>query len=277
VNRGLLVKSMREAAVVTAILSGALLFIEVILASILPTLWNEFSGMLLQIEFFQGIIKALLGTDIGDMLGPEAIMAIAWVHPVVLAIIWTHAIVLCTRVPAGEIDRGTIDVLFGLPVSRWRVYLSETAVLGGSGVFLIAMGLLGHRLGMLTAEWDDQPALGPMIAVTANFLCLYLAVGGLAFLVSAASDRRGRAVAIVFAILLASFLLNFLAQFWRPAEMVSFLSLLSYHKPLLVMRAADGGAGVAWPLADMAVLLGFTAVTWLAGGWWFARRDICTV
>jgi ABC-2 type transport system permease protein len=152
------------------------------------------------------------------------------------------------------------------------VYWSETAVLVASGVFLIAVGLLGHRLGMLTAEGDQKPALGPLIAVTANFLCLYLAVGGLAFLVSAVSDRRGRAIAVIFAILLASFLLNFLAQFWRPAEIVSFLSLMSYHKPLIVMK--DDGA---WPLGDMTVLLGFAVATWLAGGIWFARRDICTV
>jgi hypothetical protein len=97
-------------------------------------------------------------------------------------------------------------------------------------------------------------------------------VGGLAFLVSAVSDRRGRAIAVIFAILLASFLLNFLAQLWRPAEMVSFLSLLSYHKPLIVMRS-----GGAWPLGDMTVLFGFAVATWLAGGIWFARRDICTV
>jgi ABC-type transport system involved in multi-copper enzyme maturation permease subunit len=272
VNRGLLLKSMRETAVATAILSAALLAIETILAAILPTLWNEFSGMLLQLEFFQTIIKALLGTDIGDVLGPEAIMAIAWVHPVVLAIIWTHAIVLCTRVPVGEVDRGTIDVLFGLPVSRWRVYLSETAVLAASGVFLIAVGLLGYRLGSLLSGSGSAPPLRPLMAVTANFYCLYLAVGGLACLVSAVSDRRGRAIAVVFAILLASFLLNFLAQFWRPAEIVSFLSLLSYHKPLVVMRGEGG-----WPLVDMAALFGFAAATWLAGGIWFARRDICTV
>jgi ABC-2 type transport system permease protein len=199
-------------------------------------------------------------------------MAIAWVHPVVLAIIWTHVIVFCTRVPAGEIDRGTIDVLFGLPASRWRVYLAETTVLIVSVVFLVALGYLGHRLGMLTTEWEAKPALGPLVAVTVNFFCLYLAVGGLAFLVSAVSDRRGRAIGVIFAILLASFLLNFLAQFWRPAELVSFLSLLNYHQPLVVMKA-DGG----WPIGDMTVLLGFGAVTWLAGGIWFARRDLCTV
>jgi len=45
--------------------------------------------------------------------------------------------------------------------------------------------------------------------VMANFFGVYLAVGGIAFLVSALSDRRGRAMAVVFAIVLASFLLNF--------------------------------------------------------------------
>jgi ABC-type transport system involved in multi-copper enzyme maturation permease subunit len=261
---------------VTLIMSVALLLIEVILASILPTMWSEFSGLLMQIEFFRTIIQALLGTDIGDMLGPEGIMAIAWVHPVALAIIWTQAIVFCTRMPAGEIDRGTIDILFGLPVSRWGVYLSETVVLVASGLLVVGMGLLGHRIGMLTTDWDPKPALGPLIAVTANFFCLYLAVGGLAFLVSTVSDRRGRAVAVVFAILLASFLLNFLAQFWRPAEMISFLGLLNYHEPLVVMRSGSGPWG-DWPWGDMAVLLGFGAVTWTAGGIWFTRRDISTV
>jgi hypothetical protein len=142
----------------------------------------------------------------------------------------------------------------------------------GNGVLLVTVGLLGYRLGTLITGSGSGPPLKPLIAVTSNFYCLYLAVGGLACLVSAVSDRRGRAIAVVFAILLASFLLNFLAQFWRPAEIISFLSLMSYHKPLVVMRSGGG-----WPFGDMAVLLGFAAATWLAGGIWFARRDICTV
>jgi hypothetical protein len=114
-----------------------------------------------------------------------------------------------------------------------------------------------------------------MVVVTVNLFCLYLAVGGLACLVSAMSERRGRAVATVFGILLASFLLNFLAQFWPPAEAVSRLSVLHYYKPLGVLRPGVMDAG--WPVADMLVLAGFAAVTWTAGGLWFARRDICTV
>jgi ABC-2 type transport system permease protein len=274
VNRGLLLKSVHEAAAVTVILSAALMVVEAVLAFALPALWSEFSDLLLQVEFFQRIIRAMLGTDVGSMLDAEAFCAIAAVHPVVLAITWTHAIVFCTRVPAGEIDRGTIDILFGLPVSRPCVYLTETAVLLGSGVILIGTGLVGHRLGIVAGGSAHQPAFGRMAVVTVNLWCLYLAVGGLAFLVSAVSERRGRAIAVVFGVLLASFLLNFLAQFWPPAETVSFLSVLHYYKPLGVLRA---GGGTAWPVADMAVLVVFALITWSAGGVWFARRDLCTV
>lgn len=270
---GLLAKSGREGRAIVLILGPALLVVETILSYVLPTFLDEFSAQLLQVPFIRSMISALLGTDIGAMISPDAIIAITWVHPVVLAIMWTQAVVFCTRMPAGEIDRGTIDILLGLPVSRWGLYVAETVILAGIGVVLVLMGLVGHRLGLLVARPPQTPGLGRVLTVAMNMYCLYLAVGGLSLLVSAFSDRRGRAMAIVFGLLLASFLLNFLAQFWEPADAVSFLSLLNYYRPLPMLQ--DGAAGL--PVADMVVLLGFAAVTWVAGGIWLARRDICTV
>jgi ABC-type transport system involved in multi-copper enzyme maturation permease subunit len=176
-------------------------------------------------------------------------------------------------VPAGEIDRGTIDVMFGLPVSRWRVYIAETIVFLAWSAILILLGLLGFRLGMQAVEAPLRPPLDRLIAIVANLYCLCLAVGGLACLVSSMSDRRGRAIATVFGILIASFLQSFLAQFWAPAAKLSFLSLLSYYQPLSVFR----GSGSLIPVGDMLVLVIFGVATWAAGGAWFARRDICTV
>ena len=84
-------------------------------------------------------------------------------------------------------------------------------------------------------------------------------------------DRRGRAMTIVFLVLLALFLLNYLAQFWQPLEKFVVLSPLHYHRPVNVLSRG------AWPWRDMAVLLGVGGVLWLAGGIVFARRDLCTV
>ncbi len=114
-NRGLLIKSLREVWIATVLFAFALMVLEAIFAYVLPTFADQFSTVLLQLEFVQRMVQALLGTDIGDQISPAVFSSIAWAHPVVLTIVWAHAIIFCTRVPAGEIDRGTIDLLFGLP------------------------------------------------------------------------------------------------------------------------------------------------------------------
>jgi ABC-type transport system involved in multi-copper enzyme maturation permease subunit len=268
--RGLLAKALREAGATSVALAAGLMTVEALLAWVLPSVLEDFSAQLLQLRFFRTMVQALLGSDLGQVIGPDSVVAIAWVHPVVLALSWTLAVALATRSPAGEVDRGTVDVLLGLPVSRWQVHAAEGAFLGLAGLAMTVLGLLGHRLGLLGLAPADRPGTAVLLAIACNFYCLYLAVAGLACAFSAASDRRGRAVAAVFAVLLASFLLNFLAVFWAPAKTIAFLSLLEYYRPLQVLR--EGAS-----LADMAVLLGIAAVAWTAAGAWFARRDICTV
>lgn len=270
-NRGLISKSVREVWSITVLCGLGVMVFEVLIACILRSFEPQLTDYWLEVEFIQVFVKALLGSEIGDSVGPGVWRSIAWVHPVILALLWAHEITLCTRVPAGEVDRGTIDVLFGLPVSRWRVYLCETLVWLVAGLAVIGMGLAGSVLGDLTTPSEARPAPGRVIIAAANLYCLYLAVGGLALLISSLSDRRGRAVAVAFGVVLASFLLSFLAQLWEPAKSLSFLSMLNYHQPLLILREA------AWPVKDMVTLTACAAVLWLAGAVFFVRRDICTV
>lgn len=270
-SRGLIRKSLHEVWAVTLLCGLGVLAFEILLAHVMRSFQAQIADHWFQVEFIRNIIKALLGVQITEGFDLGAMSSIAWVHPVILALLWAHEITLCTRVPAGEVDRGTADVLFSLPVSRWRVYLCETLVWLVGGIVVIGMGLIGSRIGNLPAEGGTPPSLARTLVIVTNLYCLYLAVGGLAFLMSALSDRRGRAVAATFTIVLMSFLLSFLVQFWEPAQHLSFLSMLNYYRPLLILR------DTAWPIADMITLTGCAAALWLAGGLVFARRDICTV
>ncbi len=270
-NRGLLLKSLREVWIISALFGLALMTVETLLAYVLPTFADQLSTVWLDLPFVKTMLRALLGVDVGDQLGPNIFASIAWVHPVVLTIIGAHATIFATRVPVGEIDRATIDVLLGLPVSRWDVYRAESLVFIATGIGIIAFGLVGNRIGsqLVATPLAFQPK--STLIVIANLFCLYLAIGGLGWLISSLSERRGKAIAIAFSILLASFLLSFVAQFWEPANNVSFLSILQYYQPLLVLRQEQ------WPLDDMAVLLIVGVLMWTIGGICFARRDICTV
>ena len=271
-NRGILLKSAREILPVTLLLGALLLAMQAALAYVLPTFSAQFSSQMLRVEFVRQMIGAMLGADLAAGIGPEMFVAMAWVHPVVLALVWAHAIIVCTRVPAGEVDRGTIDVLLGLPVSRWGVYVSETLAWLAAGALLVMLGAIGNMVGIgQVANESLHPDRRRVLIVVANLFCLYMAVGAAGWFFASMSDRRGRAIGAVFVVVLASFLLNYLAQFWEPARRAAPLGLLRYYRPLAILR--DG----TFPARDVVVLLSVGLVLWTAGGMIFARRDLATL
>ncbi len=269
-NRGVLLKTIREAWLVTAILAVAIGAAEGLIAYALPTLFSEYSEQILQLKFFQRIIAGLLGTDLGGSLTEDMVRLFAWVHPVVLALLWAQVIWSGTRLPAAEIDRGTIDMLLCLPVSRWSLYASDSFVTLASGGSMVGCALVGNSIANAFGKPAAQGVFDPTAAIAANFLCVYVAVAGLVYLISAMSDRRGRAIAAAVGFLLGSFLLSFLAQFWEPAKLADVLSLMHYYRP---MQIASGGG---WPTADMLMLAGAGLALWLAGAVVFVRRDLRT-
>lgn len=269
--RGLLTKTLLEVWLTTLLFGLALLAATMLLTYVLPQIHQALGAVLDQLPLVRFMLSGLLGTELGGEITARSLQALIWVHPAVLALVWAHEIFFCTRTPAGEIDRGTIDVLLSLPVSRRAVYGCESIAWLASGLFVLSMGLLGHRIAAPTIPAALRPELSRAILVMTNLYCVYIAVGGIALLVSALSDRRGRAVAAVFAILLASFLLNFLANFWPPAGHIAFLGILKYYQPVQILQHGD------LPVRDVTVLLLVGGVAWVSGGEVLARRSICTV
>jgi len=270
-NRGLIIRAFRESWSTTLVLGLVLMGAEAMLTFVLGRYSDQLTQEWLKLDFAKSIMQAMLGTEMTDRMGPPIFQAVSWVHPVVLGLAWAHTLISCTRVPAGEVDRGTADVLLGLPVSRWEVFLSESFVWLVCGAAILAAAFAGNLLGGMALPPEQRPQLSRVLIVLLNFFCLYGAVGGFAWLVSSLSNRRGRAMTIVFLSLLALFLLNYLAQFWKPLEKFAFLSPLHYHRPVDVLASGT------WPWGDMGVLTVAGGLLWLAGGVVFARRDLCTV
>ena len=71
--------------------------------------------------------------------------------------------------------------------------------------------------------------------------------------------------------MLASFLLNFLAQFQDWAKSLSWLSVMEYYRPAIIIQSG------LFPWQDVKILLCIAATFWIAAGVTFRRRSICTV
>lgn len=264
-NLGLLSKTLHETVRTTLLFGLALVAFEIVISVVIPSFKDQLAGTLLSNPFFRKFVQGLLGTTLGQNFGPTALYAMGWVHPVALSLLWAHEVMFCTRVPVAELERGTGDVLFALPVTRWQVYLTESVACLGSGAFLVACMLFGHYL---SHQGADAPGLGRLCIAAVNVYAVYFAVAGLALGVSAVSRRRSRAIGVVFAIILVSFFLGFLTQFWAAAKAVSWIGLLHYYQPMQIFHAGE------WPWLDLLALFGFGAGCWLLGGLALARRDL---
>ncbi len=273
-NAGAWTKIVYETWRTTLLFALALFTFQVVASAVLPMFFDDFAGQLFDHPFMRNIIRALLGTDLGDKFNREAMYAMAWVHPVMLALIWAHEIVFCTRMPVAEVDRGTADVWFALPITRQQHYLCESLACLGTGAILLLASLLGHILGHIPGHipgsGSDRLPLTILLRLVANLFALYWAVAGLAYLVSTLSNKRGTAIGTVFAIVMLSFFLSFLSQFWPPSEAFSWIGFMQYYRPLEVIN--DG----SWPLFDIGILVGIGTVMWLIGGGVMSRRDLLT-
>ncbi|MCK6456109.1 MAG: hypothetical protein L6Q92_06220 [Phycisphaerae bacterium] len=267
-NRAVLLKTLRDSCVLIVLAVGAIvLFISLFSLAIDYSLHDMEQYFRKLPPFVLQFLTLLAGADISRYMTPAGFMCVGFSHPVVHLVCWAFVTAFCTRVLAGEIDRGTADLLLTLPIGRARLYVTLTAAWSFVGVLLCVAPWVGAWIGQ--ALLDKGPFDLPRLAIVCvNLFALYLAVGASAFAISAAATRRGPAIGLISGALLVSFALNFLAVFWSPARRVAFLGVLDYYKPLPIVATGQ------WPWHDLAVLTATAVAAWTAGLVIFIRRDI---
>jgi ABC-2 type transport system permease protein len=92
--------------------------------------------------------------------------------------------------------------------------------------------------------------------------------GGVTLAISSVSRRRSVAGSLAGLLALTTFLLDYVARAWEPAEKIAWLSPFRYYNPLdLVM-------GKAIPPHNLWVLAGIASAGFAVAYYFFSRRDL---
>ncbi len=263
-------KTLRDAGLLMLVLTLGVVALEMAVVRAVLELSRDLASVQhwLGVPLVRDLVRIALGADLLGDLGPTSLATFGMGHPLLYALSWTLLLTTGSGAIAGEVDRGTADLLLTLPVTRRAVYIS-TSLAWVLGALLVSFAApLGLWLGELVCPLSQPLELVRFWPVAVNLLGLNLSVAGLTMLVSSLLSRRAVAVGIVLAALLASDLIKFLAQFWPAVRPFSFLGFQHYYRPLPVVRSGQ------LPVADLAVLLSVALAAWLAGLWYFSRRDI---
>lgn len=170
-----------------------------------------------------------------------------------------------SRMLRGEEERGAMDVLLSLPLSRVRLALEKLAAMWTA---LLAMGVL---IGLLVFSggqgFKADFSFGDALVFGLDLVLLCAVIGGLALLISQFTQERGTAAGITAAFLLLFIVLDMVHRIFPGTEWLSRLSPIYYYnlsKPLISIIDVGG-------MLVLAVLsVGFGAVS----VWLFTRRDI---
>jgi ABC-type transport system involved in multi-copper enzyme maturation permease subunit len=206
-----------------------------------------------------------------DLVGLDPLAqwtAIGFQHPIFLLGGGLFAVGLGIRAIAGELEAGTLPIALSRALPRRSWFASHLAVLVPGCVLLglaYAVGCLAATavtdpLGELEATW--------MLLAGLQAALLLLALGGIAFAISAFSSERGRALSWAVGVLVVLYAAAFLLPLWEPLADVARITPFAWFDPVPLLQRGE----IAW--LDVAVLAAYAAIPLSVAAWQFARRDL---
>jgi len=255
--------------------------------------------------FLQGpgkMIQTFFGGENLKFFDPQETLSIAPMHPLVQAILCIWAVGRAAGAIAGEIDRGTMELLLAQPVARRKVILAHflvdmtvipilcLAFLAGIQVGTAIVGTFTVDPGVYEVLKIPPPNPLPSYTVKpegvrpgmCNSAALLFAISGYTMWLSAAGRSRNRVLGLAILITLVQFLVNVIGQLWDGLAFLRPFSVFYYYEPQTInLRGVwTVDPGLAWlgrPLVTVnviVVLVAVGAVGYAMALRTFVRRDI---
>jgi len=177
-------------------------------------------------------MTAMIGGDISRLLKVEGYIGIGFVHPITIVMLAAFAIGIGVNAIAGEIDRGTINLLLARPVRRRDLVLTPLIQLIIGLAILGAAFMLGIWLGLQTLGTNSGSVQFSALVLATGLTCMmFLTIGAYTLLFSAASSDAGRATLFAAGLTLVFYFMNYLSQLSSNLKFLETWSIFHYWDP----------------------------------------------
>jgi ABC-2 type transport system permease protein len=231
---------------------------------------------LLRILFLDSgkFLQAILGGEIVDISKTGDLLSVGYVHPLPQAIILIWAVGRAAGALAGELERGTMELLVAQPIARWRIVTTHFCVDLISLPALTTCMFLGTYLGVHIVPMPNADLSSYWKAIIIAAALAY-ALTGMTMAFSALGRSRWRVLSWTIGVVLIMSLWNLLAQMWDTIGPYRPWSLLYYYQPQYAILKNQWTVLVGGTHVPMlAVLLGVGTLGYGFAIWYFSRRDL---
>jgi ABC-2 type transport system permease protein len=216
--------------------------------------------------------QRLSGVPFSEVATHAGRVALAFVDPVVVLAATVWGITRGSDAVSGQIERGTMEMVLAQPVTRAEVFCTQALATTVGAAMLSTVLFLGTWVGIASGPWAGDVSPLRYVPAATNVFGLMVCLGGLASLVSAIDSYRWRSIGILCGFYVFSILAKLVGRLSGSLGWVGYLSILNAYEPQrLVAGTAD-----SWLLLARydGILVGIGLAAYLAGGFFFSRRDL---
>ncbi|MDT8299924.1 MAG: hypothetical protein RQ760_00480 [Sedimentisphaerales bacterium] len=219
------------------------------------------------LDMLPSFIKTALGGDALQVGNVSGLISIGYNHPLVLTLYMLFAVGVPTGLLAGEVQKGTMELILSRQVTKIHVYICA-GLITITGMFALVMVMFsGTMLAINVYEFSQEVPLYSFFKAAINGGILASVAGGIALL-SAACFQRNTAVWLTVAYLVANYFVSIIAEWWPR---------MKWLKPTTIFYYVDGErifTKAGWPLDDMVILVLILIISTVLGGVIWSRRDL---
>jgi ABC-2 type transport system permease protein len=227
------------------------------------------------LSFFTSALKdfePLSAVPFSEVVTPAGVIALAFIHPLVQFSFVVWAAARGSDVVAGELERGTLEMLVAQPISRLAIFISKIAVAVLGLIGITAALWAGVSVGIQVVVPNDPVWPGLFLPAALNVFGLGFAVLGIATLVSSVDRYRWRTIGIVGSVYAVSIVADVIARMARGWEWIRYSTILTPFEPQRLVAKPDEAWSILAQHNGVLLLLGTACL--LAAGVIFARRDL---
>jgi ABC-2 type transport system permease protein len=251
------------------IYAGALVIIQIALAAVFNQAGASLpGGMGMLIDLLPDAVRGFVGSSELDLLTANGALAVGYNHPLTKVAISVFAVGLTSGAIAGELERGTLDLLLARPLRRRELLLGNGLALLLATLFVCGSMFLGTVVGAYLGGINGEVAWIDFIWITLNAIALVLAMSGLGYLFSVLAHRGGQAASWTGGLLAGMFFLDWFATLWDKVETFTPISLFHYFQPPDIINGTT-----AWSV-NITVLLTVAVLAFSMAIVVFERRDL---
>jgi hypothetical protein len=218
------------------------------------------------LDVLPSVVKAALGGEMLRVGNTSALIAIGYNHPFVLFLFMLYAVGTPTGLLAGEVQRGTMELILSRPTTKIQVYACA-GILTLAGMFALDLVMfLGTVAAVNIFPFKDRVPLDSFLRIAINGGLLASTFGAVALLCAATFARLYSAIGVSVAFLVTNYFVAVVSNWWPR---------MAFLRQATLFYLIDGSnVWQGWPLRNMGILAAILLGTAAIGAIIWHRRDL---